>query len=77
VRSAEGAPQLFVAYSSGLVELLAVAVTSERPGTSEQVDKLMVQWRREMAQASHVVRQMELSERMQARLWVLRMKEAS
>jgi hypothetical protein len=30
-----------------------------------------------MAQASHVVRQMELSERMQARLWVLRMKEAS
>ncbi len=77
VRSAEGAPQLFVAYSSGLVELLAVAVTSERPGTSEQVDTLLTQWRREMAQASHVVRQMELSERMQARLWVLRMKEAS
>lgn len=77
LRVAEGSPQMFVAYSAGLVELLAVAVTSERPAASEEVEKLLTQWRREMAQAAHVVRQMELAERMQTRLWLLRMKEAA
>lgn len=77
LRAAAGAPQMFVAYSAGLVELLAVAVISERPLAADEVQSLLTQWRRDMAQSAHVVRQMELAERMQTRLWVLRMKEAS
>jgi hypothetical protein len=77
LRTAEGEPQRFVAYQTGIVELLAAALMTEKPALRERVEGILAEWRREMSQAPHVMRQMERAERMQTRLWTLRMKEES
>lgn len=75
LRTAEGVVQRFAAYDAGIVELLALAVMNEKPGVMQDVEKVVSDWRREASQAEHIVRQIEASERAQAKLWLLRMKE--
>jgi hypothetical protein len=77
LRAAVGDVQTYVVYETGIVELLALAVASEKPAMAAEIEKVMEQWRRDMALAGHVLQQIERSEHAQLQLWVIRMKESA
>lgn len=72
VALARGRVQVFAAQQASLCELMALVIAAERPAAAARVEQTLDLWHDRRAAATHVLGQVQVTERAMSELWLIR-----